>query len=85
MSTPVDTTKREGYFAERRWLECRPLMFGLLIDEVSPMAAKSILFDNRVRVPADMFDLALSRCQATSGGFPDGGCNSFYKGDRHGW
>ena len=60
-------------------------MFGLLIIEDSPMAAKSILFDNRVRVPADVFDLASFRRWATSDDFPAEGRVSFFEGDRHGW
>lgn len=44
------------------------------------MAAKSILFDNRVRVPADVFDLASFRRWATSDDFPDEGRISFLDG-----
>ncbi len=44
------------------------------------MAAKSILFDNRVRVPADVFDLASFRRWATSDDFPEEGRISFLDG-----
>ena len=45
------------------------------------MAAKSILFDNRVRVPADVFDLASFRRWATSDEFPEEGRISFLDGE----
>ena len=44
------------------------------------MAAKTILFDNRVRVPADVFDLASFRRWATSDDFPEEGRISFLDG-----
>ena len=44
------------------------------------MAAKSILFDNRMRVPADVFDLASFRRWATSDDFPEEGRISFLDG-----
>lgn len=44
------------------------------------MAAKSILFDNRVRVPADVFDLPSFRRWATSDDFPEEGRISFLDG-----
>lgn len=44
------------------------------------MAANSILFDNCVRVPADVFDLASFRRWATSDDFPEEGRISFLDG-----
>ena len=44
------------------------------------MATKSILFDNRVRVPANVFDLPSFRRWATSDEFPEEGRISFLNG-----